>query len=173
MKAIAAVDREWGIGLSNKLLAHIPDDQKFFKEKTMGHIVIMGRKTFESLPGKRPLDGRENIVLTRNKDFRAKGVTTASSISELLSMLGDRQSEAYVIGGGSIYEKLLGFCDTAYITRIDKTYEADTWFPDLDQDANWALKERQEERTYFDIVYFFSRYERIGAFIGEGQKCLY
>lgn len=162
MKAILSADRNWGIGCQNKLLISIPSDMKFFRETTTGHVVVMGRKTLESFPGKQPLKNRVNIVLTRDVNYQAApGVVMVHSLEELLQELKKyAKDEVYVIGGGAVYQLLLPYCDTVYVTRIDFAYQADTWFPNLDQDEDWELAEESEEHTCFDIEYCFARYVR-------------
>ena len=161
MIAIVAADKNWGIGNKGKLLVSIPEDMKFFRDTTTGHTVVMGRKTLESLPGGRPLRDRRNIVLTKNPGFKCDGADIVHSAEELKNVLsaGD-DDKVYVIGGGSIYRELLPLCDEAYVTRLDYSYEADTYFPDLDSDPEWELANEGDEETYYDLVYYFNRYVR-------------
>lgn len=161
MQTIVAVDRNWGIGKDNKLLVSIPADMKFFRGETMGKVVVMGRKTLESFPGGRPLVGRTNIVLTRNTAYHVKGAQMVHSQEGLLRELEKYPSEdVYVIGGDSVYRQLLPYCDTVHVTKIDFAYEADSFFPDLDQMEEWEMTESSEEQTYFDLEYTFVKYER-------------
>lgn len=161
MNAIAAVDANWAIGNKNRLLTSIPADMKFFREKTMGHVVVMGRKTLESSPNGLPLKNRVNIVLTANRSYKVKDAVIVHTKEELLEELKKYDSnELYVIGGGSIYEMLIPYCDTAYITKIDHAYAADTYFPNLDQMDDWEMTEVSEEQTCFDLEYVFAKYER-------------
>lgn len=161
MNAIAAVDANWAIGNKNRLLTSIPADMKFFREKTMGHVVVMGRKTLESFPNGLPLKNRINIVLTANRSYKVKDAIIVHTKEELLEELKKYDSnELYVIGGGSIYEMLIPYCDTAYITKIDHVYAADTYFPNLDQMNDWEMTEVSEEQTCFDLEYVFAKYER-------------
>ena len=161
MNAIAAVDVNWAIGNKNRLLTSIPAVMKFFREKTMGHVVVMGRKTLESFPNGLPLKNRVNIVLTANRSYRVKDAIIVHTKEELLEELKKYDSnELYVIGGGSIYEMLIPYCDTAYITKIDHAYAADTYFPNLDQMDDWEMTEVSEEQTCFDLEYVFAKYER-------------
>ena len=162
MQTIVAVDKNWGIGKDNKLLVSIPADMKFFQGETMGKVVVMGRKTLESFPGGRPLVGRTNIVLTRNTEYRVKGAQVVHSQEGLLKELEKYPPEdVYVIGGDSVYEQLLPYCDTAHVTKNDFAYEADSFFPDLDQMEGWEMTEASEEQTYFDLEYTFVKYERV------------
>ncbi len=161
MKMIVAVDENWAIGKDNDLLVSIPADKKFFREETTGGVVVMGRKTLESLPGGRALQGRVNVVLTSDPAYEAKDVITAHSLEELKEVLAPYDDDrVYVIGGGSIYRQLLGQCNMVHVTKIDWAYEADTWFPNLDEDAEWEITGSSEEQTYFDLTYHFLRYER-------------
>lgn len=161
MNAIAAVDANWAIGNKNRLLTSIPADMKFFREKTMGHVVVMGRKTLESFPNGLPLKNRINIVLTANRSYKVKDAIIVHTKEELLEELKKYDSnELYVIGGGSIYEMLIPYCDTAYITKINHVYAADTYFPNLDQMDDWEMTEVSEEQTCFDLEYVFAKYER-------------
>lgn len=159
MNLIAAVDKNWAIGMNNKLLVRIPDDMKRFRQMTVGNVVVMGRKTLESFPGGQPLKDRVNIVLTRDAGYQAKGIVIVHSMGELLEELQKYKSEdIYVIGGESIYRQLLKHCDTAYITKIDYAYQADVWFPNLDEEEAWQVVEESDEQTYFDLEYYFITY---------------
>ncbi|MCR5784426.1 MAG: dihydrofolate reductase [Eubacterium sp.] len=161
MKLIVAVDKNWAIGLRNKLLVSIPNDMKFFREVTTGHVVVMGRKTMESFPGGMPLKKRTNIVLTKNSSFKAGDAIVVTDKEELLKEIEKYDTdEVYVIGGESIYRMLLPYCDTAYITKINYEYEADTYIPNLDEDDEWELIEESEEETCFDLEYKFTTYRR-------------
>lgn len=163
MNMIAAVDKNWAIGKDNKLLVSIPADMKFFRETTTGKVVVMGRKTLESFPGGLPLKNRTNIVLTGNRGYQAKGAVIVHSKEELLEELKKYDSEdVYVIGGASVYEMLLDDCDVAHITKIDYVYEADAYFPNLDQNLDWEITADSEEQTYFDLEYHFLKYQRRG-----------
>ena len=161
MNAIAAVDANWAIGNKNRLLTSIPADMKFFREKTMGHVVVTGRKNLEIFPNGLPLNNRVNIVLTANRSYKVKDAIIVHTKEDLLEELKKYDSnELYVIGGGSIYEMLIPYCDTAYITKIDHAYAADTYFPNLDQMDDWEMTEVSEEQTCFDLEYVFAKYER-------------
>lgn len=162
MNIIAAVDKNWAIGLGNKLLVSIPQDMKFFRETTKGNIVAMGRKTLESFPGGQPLKNRTNVVLTTDKNYKANGVVLVHSVEEMKEELQKYPSEdVYIIGGESVYRQMLPYCDKAYITKIDHAYHADTYFPDLDQDPEWEMTKISDEQTYFDLEYVFTIYERV------------
>lgn len=162
MNLIVAVDKNWAIGLGNKLLVSIPQDMKFFRETTKGKIVAMGRKTLESFPGGQPLKNRVNIVMTTDKNYSTNGIVLVHSLEEMRKELEKYPSEdIYIIGGETIYRQLLPYCDKAYVTKIDHAYEADTYFPSLDEDPQWKMTKVSDEQTYFDLEYVFSIYERI------------
>ena len=162
MNLIVAVDKNWAIGMGNKLLVSIPQDMKFFRETTQGKVVAMGRKTLESFPGGQPLKNRVNIVLTSDKKYQVKGTVVVHSIEEMVEELKKYDEEdIFVIGGESIYRQLLPYCKKAYITKIDHAYQADTFFPDLDQDPQWQMTKISDEQTYFDLEYVFTIYERL------------
>ena len=161
MKLIASADKNWGIGFKNKLLVSIPTDMKFFRQTTTGEVVVMGRKTLESFPNGLPLKNRTNIVLTGNKDYRVKDAVIVHTLEELQEELKRYQSDdIYVIGGERIYRQLLPLCDTAYITRIDHAFQADTFLPNLDELEDWKMTEEGEEQTCFDLEFRFTKYER-------------
>ena len=161
MIAIAAVDENWAIGNRGDLLVRIPADQKYFRETTTGKVVVMGRKTLESFPGKKPLADRTNIVLTRNPSYEAEGVTIVRNFDELDDVLGKFDADDdFLIGGDSIYKSLIDRCNKAFITKIDKAYEADAYFPNLEKSGDWKLTEESEEQTYFDLIYHFQTYEK-------------
>ena len=161
MNLIAAVDKNWAIGCKNKLLVSIPADMKFFRETTTGKVVVMGRKTLESFPNGQPLKKRVNIVLTHDKNFKAGDVIIVHSMEELREELKKYPSEdIYVIGGETIYKQLLDDCDVAHITKIDYAFEADAYFPNLDEMPEWKITQDSEEQTYFDLEYYFYKYEK-------------
>ena len=161
MKLIVAVDANWGIGCKNELLVRIPSDQRFFRETTTGNVVVMGRKTLESLPQKQPLQNRINIILSGNKAFKVKGATVVNSIEELLKELKKyNDNDIFIAGGESLYKQMLPYCDTAHVTKIDYEYQADTYCPDLDKMPEWEIVADSEEQTYFDLEYVFLKYKK-------------
>ena len=165
MNLIVAVDKNWAIGRGNKLLVSIPADMKFFREHTMYKTVVMGRKTLESFPGGKPLKDRTNIVITSDRNYSPpESVVVVHDLRELdEELLKYDTKDVYVIGGESIYRQLLKKCDTAYITKIDYAYDADTFFPNLDdKKREWEIAAESEEQTYFDLIYTFAEYRRIG-----------
>ncbi len=159
MKIIVAVDLNWGIGYRGKLLQHIPEDMKFFKQMTLGKVVVMGRETFESLPGKEPLKDRINIVLSKHKHFNNKEVTICRSLDELfLELEKYNKDDIFVIGGESIYSQLLPFCTEAYVTKIESEYVADKYFVDLDRSESWKSVATSSRQIYQDVYYRFLKY---------------
>ncbi len=161
MNLIVNVDKNWAIGLGSKLLVRIPQDMKYFRSMTTGHVVVMGRKTLESFPESKPLPNRVNIVLTRDQGYQAPGALVVHSMEELKEELKKYPGEEiFVIGGGQIYRELLPLCDKAYVTKVDRAFDADVYFPDLDQDPQWKMTKVSEEQTYFDLEYVFAVYER-------------
>ena len=161
MNLIVAVDKNWAIGKNNKLLVSIPDDMKFFRDTTTGKVVVMGRKTLESFPNSKPLKNRVNIVLTRDKDYKADGAVIVHSKEELDKELEKYASDdIYVIGGESIYRLLLDECHRAFVTYVDYGYDADTYFPNLEERPEWKLVEESEEQTYYDIEFYFRTYTK-------------
>lgn len=162
MNLIAAVDKNWAIGKDNGLLVSIPADMKFFRETTTGKVVVMGRKTLESFPNGLPLKNRINIVLTTDHSYQVKDAVIVHSKEELEEELQKYNSEdIYVIGGESVYRLLLDECDTAHITKIDYAYEADAFFPDLDKNPDWEIVADSEEQTYFDLEFYFLKYQKV------------
>jgi dihydrofolate reductase len=132
---IVAMDAERGIGKDNGLMWHLPDDMKFFKKVTTDNIVVMGRKNFESIPEKyRPLPNRENVILTRNKEYKAEGCLVFHSFEDVIHHFEDEEDRTmFIIGGGEIYKQALkkDIVDEMYITSVKKTFEADTFFPEI------------------------------------------
>ncbi|EOT26642.1 dihydrofolate reductase [Eubacterium sp. 14-2] len=161
MNLIAAVDKNWGIGMDNRLLVRIPEDMKSFQKMTTGKVVVVGRKTLETFPGGQPLKNRTNIVLTQNREFQVKGAQVVHSMEELLEELKQYDSQdIYIVGGESVYRQMVDLCDVAHITKIDYEYAADAWFPNLDEREEWELTADSEEQTYFDLEYYFLKYEK-------------
>ncbi len=161
MNIIAAVDKNWAIGNKRDLLIRIPADHKFFRQETTGKVVVYGRKTLATFPQAQPLKDRINIILSANRDFQVKDATVKHSVAELLTELEKYPSEAvYIIGGESVYRQMLPYCDVAHITKIDRAYAADAYFPDLDQMKEWQITADSDEQSYFDITYEFLRYQR-------------
>lgn len=164
MNMIAAVDNNWAIGNKNDLLVRIPNDQKHFREETMGKVIVLGRRTLETFPQGMPLQGRTNIILSANPDYKVKHAIVRHSLAQLLEELKQYPSgDIYVVGGGSVYRQMLPYCDVAHITKVNRSYEADCYFPDLDVLPEWVVTQDSDEQTYFDLEYIFQKYERRGA----------
>jgi len=162
MNMIVAVDENWAIGNKGELLVRIPNDQKVFRMETTGKVVVLGRKTMDTFPQKQPLPNRTNIILTRNPRYEVKDAIVVHSIEELLEELKNYPDEdIYIIGGDSIYKQMLPYCDVAHVTWIEHEYQADSYFPNLDKDPEWVMTEESDELTYFDIAYYFRKYERV------------
>lgn len=158
MNLIVNADKNWAIGFENKLLVSIPADMRYFREQTTGKAIILGRKTLETFPEGKPLKNRVNIVITRKQE-PIEGAVVVHSVEEALKVAaGYRTEDVFVAGGASIYEQFLPFCQKAYVTRCDFSYEADAWFPNLDKLSNWELSEQSEEQTYYDLEYYFCIY---------------
>ena len=161
MNIIVAVVENWAIGYRGDLLVRIPADHKMFRNETIGKVVVLGRKTMDTFPGGLPLAGRTNIVLTRNPEYQVKDAIVVHSVEELLAELKNYDTkDVYVIGGDSVYSQLLPYCDTAHVTKIDRSYEADTYFPNLDASGEWEITAESDEQSYFDTTYHFLKYER-------------
>ena len=155
---IAAIARNGVIGIGNRLPWQLPADLKHFRELTTGHAVIMGRKTWESLPPKfRPLPGRRNIVVTRNSEYDAEGAAVSTSLPDAVAAAeGD---EAFVIGGAELYKTALPLADRLQLTEIDSIYEGDTWFPAIDP-GQWQETARETHSDGAGLGYAFVTYQR-------------
>ncbi|WP_313134658.1 dihydrofolate reductase [Anaerocolumna sp.] len=161
MNIIVAVDKNWAIGYQNKLLISIPEDMRFFRDETTNKVVVMGKHTLQSFPSGRPLKNRTNIVLTTDKRFQAEDAIIVHSMEEALEEIKKYKSEdVYIIGGAEIYNQFLDYCDVAHITKIDYAYQADTYFPNLDEKEEWTVVAESDERTYYDMEYQFFKYEK-------------
>lgn len=164
MNLIAAVSSNWGIGKDNKLLFSIPEDMKFFKEMTMNKVVVMGRKTLESFPNKKPLPKRINIVLSRNADYAPEGVVVCHTPEELLREIKKYNSEdVFVIGGEQIYRIMIPFCERAYITNVHSEAEADSFMPDFTKLLGWELEDRSPELSDNGHTFTFDLYKNKGV----------
>ncbi|MDD4036634.1 MAG: dihydrofolate reductase [Bacilli bacterium] len=159
LKLIVAVDNEWGIGLDNQLLYRIPEDMSYFREKTENNIIVMGRKTFESLPKKKPLPNRVNIILTRQDMKREDDVVICHSIDEVVSKITNIEKDVYIIGGAEIYKQLLDYCSKALVTKVNASATKNKYFPNLDELDNWELVKESDNRVYNGIIYKFTEYQ--------------
>ena len=168
MKLVVAVDQNWAIGYKGELLARVRADLKNFSAITTGHTVVLGSKTLSTFPGGRVLKNRTNIVMTRNENFRPEGAIIASSVEQLLDIIKDMDTdEVYVIGGASIYTQLLPYCDTAIVTKFNKSYEYDAAIENLDLSPDWECveagewqKSNPETDSEADLEFCFTTYKR-------------
>ena len=159
LSIIAAVARNGVIGKDNQLLWHLPEDMRHFRETTRGKPVIMGRKTWESLPDAfRPLPGRNNIVVSRNPAYQPARAMLASTLNDAILKAGDAE-EVFVIGGAELYRLALPIADRLYLTEIDQDFEGDVYFPDIEE-GNWEEASREIRKSASGIRYSFVRYRR-------------
>lgn len=160
MKFIAAVDSKWGIGKNGRLLIRISEDQRNFRETTMGHVVVLGRKTLEEFPGGRPLKGRTNIILSRNSDYSVDGAVVVHSLDELFEQLSHYDTDdIFIIGGQMVYDALIPYCDTAIITKIDRDFDADAHIMDLDKAPEWVVVHEREGEKQEEVNFAFVTYK--------------
>lgn len=161
ISAIVAVDNNWGIGFNGDLLEHIPEDLKYFKELTSGNAVVMGRKTWDSLP-KKPLPNRTNIIISNKGNVLLENGAIRLNLDDLLLGIREFEDDVFVIGGGQIYKELLPYCDRVYVTKIFKDHaNIDTYFPNLDESDEWVPAMQSALHTYKDLTYQFWEYDRI------------
>lgn len=161
MDLIVAADKNWGIGRDGGLLADLPTDMKYFREHTQNKAVVMGRKTLESLPGKRGLPKRTNYVLTTNPDFEAERCIAVHTEDELWDALaGYGPGEVFLIGGASLYNRFYRCCDRLYVTKIDADLGADTFIKNFDEDPDFEVVSESDPVTENGITYRFFVYEK-------------
>ncbi len=161
MDLIVAVYDDWGIGRDGTQPIALSTDRKFFRETTRGAMVIVGRRTIDDFPGKKPLPGRVNVALTRS-DMEIPGFTVCHSPEEAAE-LAKTAEKAMVIGGGTIYRQMLAFCDRAYVTKVHVTPDSDTFFPNLDEAEDWELSEVLQSGTENEIAYEMCIYKKKGT----------
>lgn len=156
---IVAMARNRAIGKNGDLIWHLSADLRHFKQVTMGKTVVMGRKTYESLPGRKPLPGRRNVILSERMEQAPEGFELANSVSQVLETLANEE-EVMIMGGGSIYEQFLPHATRLYLTRLDKTFEADTFFPIINFE-DWQLVDLQvfDDDSQVDFSYRFEVWE--------------
>ena len=160
MNVIVIVDNNWAIGKDGGLLTHLPGDLKYYKEKTIGNVTVVGRKTLESFPGGKPLPGRTNIVITRNPHYEAEGCILCRTKEEVLQKIKDYDTEkVFIAGGAEIYRQFMEECDTFYVTKIHAAFEADRHFPNLDE-AGYRIAWKSPMQEERGISYQFLKYER-------------
>ena len=169
MNLVVAVDKNWGIGNKGELLARVRADLRYFQSLTKGFVVILGSKTLSTFPGGRVLKDRTNIVMSRNPDYSPEGAIVVHSLDELFKAVKNfDKNEVFVIGGANVYQQLLPYCDTAYVTKFDKAFESDAFFENLDNSPDWELvhvgeeqKTNPETDTEPDMSFFFTTYKRV------------
>ncbi len=169
MIAIVNVDKNWGIGKEGALQVHISEDLKRFKEMTTGKVIIYGKNTLQTYPGKKVLPNRQNIILSRQQDFEIENAMICHSLEELFDMISIIQDkydyideDFIVVGGASIYQQLIDYCSDCYVTFMNKELPADSYFPNLDERFDWEmideLEERYDERS--KISYTYRHYQK-------------
>ena len=169
MKLIVAVDKEWGIGYKGDLLARVRADLMNFRDLTSGKIVILGSNTLATFPGGKALKNRINIVLHPSEEYHPENTTVVHSIEHLLEEVKKYNTDdVFVIGGASVYKQMLPYCDTAYVTKFNKSFEKDVFFPDLDASPEWEQTRRGENQisdpdkdTEANLEFYFTEYKRI------------
>lgn len=161
MNLIVAADSRWGIGKNGGLLADLPTDMKYFREHTRDKVVVMGRRTLESLPGKKGLPKRVNFVLTSNPDFEAERCTVVHSEDELWEAVSEYEpDDVFLIGGATLYNRFYKYCDKLYVTKIDADLGADTFIVDLDGDPDFEIISESEPVTENGLTYRFVIYKK-------------
>jgi dihydrofolate reductase len=158
---VVAMDAERGIGVDNQLPWHLPEDLAHFKRVTLGHPIIMGRKTFDSIG--RPLPKRRNIVVTRNAAWSHEGVEVAGSLQEAIALAGDELGNvtASIIGGAQVFTEAMDIADRMIVTHIDKTYRCDTFFPEIDPGKWTAVSRELQHSESGDVDFSFVTYEKV------------
>lgn len=163
ISAIVCVDKNWGIGSNGDLLVHIPEDMKYFKRLTTGHVVVMGRRTWESLPNK-PLPDRLNLVVTSRKrtiDFMTISIGIEEALVRAIAVSKDPEDEWFVIGGGQLYKELLPICNKVYVTKVYHAYpNVDTYFPNIDNAQEWEVESASEIKEHNQVKYQFCIYRK-------------
>ena len=161
MNLIVAADKKWGIGRDGGLLASIPTDMKYFREHTTGKVVVMGRRTLESMPGGRGLPKRTNYVLTTDPDYEAERCIVVNSEDELWEELSQYDpDDVFLIGGATLYNRFYRMCDRLYVTKMDADLDADTFIVDLDGDPDYEVVSESEPVTENGITFRFVVYGR-------------
>lgn len=164
MNLIVCVDSDWGIGRAGELLVDIPEDKQYFRRMTIGGVVLGGRKTMESLPGKSPLADRHNLVLTTGQDYCFGDASVVHSVQEALGTLERYADEQiFIIGGESVYRAFLPYCSRAYVTKVSSRLGADCFCPNLDEDGEWEMVHQSEEKCYQGMRYRFLKYQRLNV----------
>lgn len=166
MNFIVSVDENWGIGNKGRLLARVSEDQKFFRRTTMGHVVVLGRKTLDEFPGGKPLKGRTNIILSTDSNYFVEGAIVAHSIDELRDILVKYSSDdIFIIGGQSVYSMMIKYCKYAYITKFHNSFEADAHILNLDKTKGWSPSKKLGSGVDKGMEYDFWLYENENTYI--------
>ena len=168
MKLIVAVDREWGIGYRGELLATVKEDLAHFRELTVGKTIVYGSSTLRTFPNGRPLKNRINLILSTNPNFKPEGAVVLHSVEELIAYeKAHPEEDIVVVGGASVYKQLIPYCETAYVTRFDASFEKDAYFPNLDENPSWQCISVSETHysngatdTEDRMPYCFTEYRR-------------
>lgn len=161
MTIIVTMDKNQGLSCKGKPLVAIPADYRFFQEKTKGKVVVMTEKMLESMPGGKATGGRTNFVLVKSSKFKEPRVQAFSDIEDLRKRLLDFDSrDIYILGGQPLFDEFLNDCDEIHATWVDYSYEADSFFPKLDEKMGWKIAEKSSEQTYYDLEYYFIRFVR-------------
>ncbi|MGN1208192.1 MAG: dihydrofolate reductase [Christensenellales bacterium] len=161
MNLIFCVDKNFGIGINNKMLFNLKQDLTYFKQKTINKVVVMGHGTLLSLPNGKPLKNRTNIVLT-SKDIKIENATVVHNLNELLMTLKSFNSDdIFIIGGESVYTLMLPYCKTAYCTKVDSTQKATVFAPNLDNLPNWKKVSESENFVENNLNFKFVEYANI------------
>lgn len=162
MNLIVCVDKNWGIGNRGELLVNIPADKRYFKELTMGGVVLGGRRTMEGLPEGKPLKGRTNVVLTSQSGYQFGDGIVVHNVAEARKTMESFPAEKrFLIGGGMVYQAFLPYCDCAYITKVDAVFEADTFFPNLDTMEGWRMVQESAVQKDQGLAFRFCQYCRV------------
>lgn len=160
MNLMVAVDQNWAIGNNGDQLVYLSSDLKHFRATTTGHTVILGRKTLATFPNGKPLKNRRNLILSTNPTLQIDG---AEVFSNLTALLHAAPEDAFVIGGGQIYTLLLPYCNCAYVTKLETSFPADTFFPNLDKDPAWTLSQQSQPMEEDGIRFTFCEYRRVSS----------
>lgn len=159
MNIIVAIDNNYGIGKNNDLLISIPEDMKFFRNMTTDCVVIMGKKTLESFPNGKPLKNRINIVISNDINYKVENAIIVHSINDAILEAKKYEKEIFIIGGASIYKQFINIVDTLYITKIEKDFGAEVFFPKINENE-WIITPLSDIQYHNDIPYQFIKYKR-------------
>lgn len=163
MDLMVLVDESWGIGCSGEQMIYLSQDLKRFKEMTMGKTMVLGRKTLSTFPSGKPLVGRKHMILSGNPTFSVEGAEVYSSLEDLLGALSllSEEEEVIVIGGASVYQQMLPYCQRAYVTKVSGSYTVDCYFPDLDGLPSWVLVSQSEMYQEGEVSFSYCTYENL------------